>query len=120
MLIATSEGPSRRYEVIAQNDGFLVQCRDIETGTVEESVFTLFRTAPAALAFADMAAAAERYAAAGIDDDSRSELETSLREEFARFSSLRMTLRDDGIAADILARHLTQSRMQQGRVRRLH
>ncbi len=118
MIIASTEGLARCYEVIAQSDGYLVQCRCIETGAVEAADATLFRTAPAALAFADMAAAAERYAAAGLDEESRSGLAADLKADFQRFASLRLLLRDDGIGADILARRLTLTPKTRGK--RLH
>ena len=79
MLIATMEGQSWRYEVIVQSDGFLVQVRDLDTGEVALDDTTLFRTAPAALAYADMVAAADRYA-----EQSRHALESFTDSDFKR------------------------------------
>ena len=59
-LIATSEGAKRRFEVIQSIDGYTVRATDLATGLVEGSAETLFRTAPAAFAFAELVASSDR------------------------------------------------------------
>jgi hypothetical protein len=117
MLIAAAEGSVRVFEVVAESDGYMVQGRDLETGEIRSDDCTLFRTMPAALAFADMAAAADRYAATGLEDDDRADLAQDLRCEVERFAGLRLSLRDDGVTADMLARSLAKGKKK---TRRLH
>ncbi|MFN8831019.1 MAG: hypothetical protein ACK50Q_17590 [Labrys sp. (in: a-proteobacteria)] len=117
MLIAAAEGSVRVFEVVAEPDGYMVQGRDIETGEIRSDDCTLFRTMPAALAYADMAAAADRYAATGLEDEERAEMALDLKGEVARFAGLRLSLRDDGVTADMLARSLAKPRKK---ARRLH
>ena len=108
MLVAVSEGQSWRYEVLVQSDGFLVQVRDLDTGEVSPEEMTLFRTAPAALAYADMAAAADRYASARLDDDAIDELARDFEDESRHFAAVRARLVDEGIGADVLSSHQGQ------------
>lgn len=104
MLIAVTEGQTWRYEVIVQSDGFLVQVRDLDTGEVAIDDATLFRTAPTALAYADMVAAADRYAAAEEEDEVDEEIADDLSRERDRFAALRLSLSDEGICGDMLIR----------------
>jgi hypothetical protein len=94
MLIAVSEGQGCRFEVDESVDGFLVRMRDLETG--EENVARLFRTAPAAFAFAEFAAAQDR-----CSDDDPFERD-ALRASEARFALARRTLCDEGVSGDLL------------------
>ena len=109
MLIAAMEGQSWRYEVIVQSDGFLVQVRDMDTGELALDDTTLFRTAPAALAYADMVAAADRFAAADLDECPDDELADELNRERDRFAAIRISLSDDGICGDMLIRRRDES-----------
>ncbi len=102
MLITTTEGQGWLYEVIVQSDGYLVQARDLDTGKLAEDGTTLFRTVPAALAFADMAAAADRYAAARLDRFDQEETAGEYEREGDRFAAVRRRLSDEGISSDIL------------------
>lgn len=107
MLIASMEGQSWRYEVLVQSDGFLVQVRDLDTGELALDDTTLFRTAPAALAYADMVAAADRYAAAHLDESDEDEgdddsLADELAKERDRFAAIRLSLSDEGVCGEIL------------------
>lgn len=111
MLIAAVEGQVWQYEVIVQSDGFLVQVRDLDTGEVTLDDTTLFRTAPTALAYADMIAAADRYAAAEEDDEVDAEITGELERGRDRFSALRISLSDDGIGGDVLIRRRETSEM---------
>jgi hypothetical protein len=104
MMIVAMEGQSWRYEVLVQSDGFLVQVRDMDTGELAIDDSTLFRTAPAALAYADMVAAADRFAAANLIGTADSELELELSRERDRFAALRLSLCDDGVCGDTLLR----------------
>ena len=118
MLIAAMEGQTWRYEVIVQSDGFLVQVRDLDTGVVELDDATLFRTAPTALAYADMIAAADRYAAAEEDDEIDAGMADELARERNRFAALRISLFDDGIGGDTLLRR--RERCDAASRKRLH
>jgi hypothetical protein len=107
MLIASTEGQGWRYEVIVQSDGFLVQARDLDTGEVAGDDTTLFRTGPVALAYAGMAAAADRFASANLaDDDDDEDLAGEFRLERDRFTSMRTRLADEGVGALELSRRL--------------
>ena len=107
MLIASSEGQGWCYEVIVQSDGFLVQARDLDSGEIALDETTLFRTSPAALAYADMVAAADRFAAARLDDEEEWEdlADAFIRNStaslpFARASSTRVWAANFSIAAE--------------------
>jgi hypothetical protein len=102
MLITTTEGQGWLYEVIVQSDGYLVQARDLDSGKLSEDSTTLFRTVPAALAFADMAAAADRYAAARLDLFDQEETALEFERECDRFAAVRLRLSDEGISSEIL------------------
>ena len=106
MLIATTEGQGFLYEVIVQSDGYLVQARDLDTGELAGDDTTLFRTVPAALAFADMAAAADRYAAARLDhlEDEDDDVAGEYERECDRFAAIQLRLADEGIPSEILLR----------------
>lgn len=99
MLLAASEGRHWRYEVCEHADGYLVQMRDLETGDLDEEFSTIFRTLPVAFAYAEMAAAYERYAAtendaeSGEDDLADTDVEASER----HFIDLSDRLHDAGI-----------------------
>ncbi|MDQ0472982.1 hypothetical protein [Labrys wisconsinensis] len=100
MLIATHEGQGWRYEVLAQSDGFLVQARDLDTGELAGEDVTLFRTATAALAFAGMSAAADRFAAARLDDEIDDEAAADFARECDHFATMRDLLSDEGVRTD--------------------
>lgn len=103
MLIATTEGQGWCYEVIAQSDGFLVQARDLDTGEVSFSETTLFRTSPVALAYADMAAAADRFAASRLEEvEDWQLLADDYHHELDRFTAIRDRLSDDGVGGAML------------------
>lgn len=104
MLIATTEGQGWLYEVLLQSDGYLVQARDLDTGELAGDDTTLFRTVPAALAFAGMAAAADRYAAARLDHLADDEMAVEFARECDRFAAVTASLADEGIANAILVR----------------
>jgi hypothetical protein len=102
MLIAATEGQGWRYEVIVQSDGFLVQARDLDSGEVAADEVTLFRTATVAFAYADLAAAADRCAAARCEFGFDAELEDDFARERVRFASVRFSLGDEGVDGAIL------------------
>ena len=106
MLIASTEGQGWCYEVIAQSDGFLVQVRDLDTGEVSLNETTLFRTSPVALAYADMAAAADRFAASRLDEVEEVEdwqvFADDYHHELDRFTTIRDRLSDDGVGGELL------------------
>jgi hypothetical protein len=98
VLIAVSEGGVRRYEVDENVDGFVVLQRDLATG--KETTERLFRTAPAAFAYAELAAAMERCSSRATDDDAFEQ--DTLRASEARFAQTRVHLADDGVPGDIV------------------
>jgi hypothetical protein len=118
MLIAVTEGQGWRYEVTAQSDGFLVQARDLDSGRISPRDTTLFRTASVAMAYADMVAAADRYAAAKLENGLNSEIECELLRERERFSAIQDQLADEGIDSDQLSRR--RGFVPTGVTRRLH
>ena len=102
MMIASTEGRARCYEVIVQSDGYLVQARELDTGEIAPDATTLFRTSPAAFAYVDMVAAADRFVAADRDDDEWGDLAEEYHHEVDRFAAIRQRLSDDGIGGDLL------------------
>ncbi|WP_448952907.1 hypothetical protein [Labrys neptuniae] len=103
MLIATTEGQGWCYEVIAQSDGFLVQVRDLDTGEIAVHETTLFRTSPVALAYADMAAAADRFAASKLEEVEDWEgLADDYHHELDRYTAIRDRLSDEGVGGALL------------------
>lgn len=102
-LIATSEGAKRRFEVLQSIDGYTVRATDLATGRIEEDVETLFRTATAAFAFAELVASSDRLATArrrAADDVLDEALEHHVCEQ--RFEELRRTLCDEGVPRRLL------------------
>ena len=102
-LIATSEGAKRRFEVIQSIDGYTVRATDLATGRIEGEAETLFRTAPAAFAFAELVASMDRLATARrreAEDVLRETLEHHVCEQ--RFEELRRTLCDEGVPRRML------------------
>ena len=102
MLITATEGQGWRYEVIVQSDGFLVQARDLDSGELAQDEVTLFRTATVAFAYADLAAAADRCAAARAEAGFDEELEDEFARERVRFASVKFDLADEGVDGAIL------------------
>jgi len=102
MMIASTEGWGRCYEVIVQSDGFLVQARELDTGEIAPEVTTLFRTSPAAFAYVDMVAAADRFVAAELDDEEWCDLAEEYHHGIGRFVAIRARLADEGVGGDLL------------------
>jgi len=102
MIIGTSEGDRYRFEVVLMSHGFIVRARSVETGEVTASRDRLFRTAPAAFAFAELAAARD-------SDDTRlshiEALEAKLASDRAArlFDEIRDRLADGGVSATLLS-----------------
>jgi hypothetical protein len=99
MLLAASEGRHWRYEVCEHSDGYLVQMRDLETGTLDEDFSTIFRTMPVAFAYAELSAALERRASAELEasDSAEIENETDIVASERAFVSLSHRLGDLGV-----------------------
>lgn len=102
MIIGVSEGDRYRFEILLMSDGFIVRARTIGTGAMLTSRDRLFRTAPAAFAFAEMAALkdAEDAPLAGIEA-----LEAKLASDRAAkvFEDIRNRLSDGGVSGTLLA-----------------
>ncbi|MCA0421996.1 MAG: hypothetical protein LCH61_01520 [Proteobacteria bacterium] len=102
MIIGVSEGDRYRFEVLLMSDGFIVRVRTIGTGAVLTTRDRLFRTAPAAFAFAEMSALkdAEEAPLAGIEA-----LEAKLASDRAAkvFEDIRTRLADGGVSGTLLA-----------------
>jgi hypothetical protein len=99
LRIATSEGASRLYEVLESIEGFLVRVTDAATGTVVEDRVKLFRTAPAAFAFAELSATRDRVSCARAgDDEDQAELQACAE----RYESIVRALGDDGVPGHLL------------------
>jgi hypothetical protein len=103
MIIGSSDGFGWRYEVIAREDGYLVQMRDLENGSVDDHDGRIFRTAAVAFAHAEAMAAIDRYASAMIIDEPADDLlaEAEILEQ--RFFVLRRTLSDEGTGLTLYA-----------------
>jgi hypothetical protein len=99
LRIATSEGTRRRYEVLESVEGFLVRAADAETGTIVEDRVKLFRTAPAAFAFAELSATRDRVSCAHPHDG---EGEAELRACAERYETIVRALGDDGVPGHLL------------------
>jgi hypothetical protein len=99
LRIATSEGTRRRYEVLGSSECFLVRATDAATGTVVEDRVKLFRTAPAAFAFAELSATRDRLSCAIAPDR---EGEAELRACVERYEAIVRTLGDDGVPGHLL------------------
>lgn len=102
MIIGVSDGDRTRYEILLMSDGYIVRARSLETGEVFSAGDRLFRTAPAAFAFAQKSAlkdAEDGYAASGIEA-----LEAKLEIDRAAqvFDDIRAALGDAGIGANLL------------------
>lgn len=105
MLIASKEGRGWRYEVLVQSDGFLVQARDLDTGELAAEDTTLFRTAPVALAYVDLAAAADRFATSTLDwEEDDEDVAGVFEQERRRFASMKIRFADEGVAGAELDR----------------
>jgi hypothetical protein len=104
--IAISEGSRRRFEVFESIDGFTVRAAGLDGVAPEvdcaDQAVKLFRTAPAAFAFAEMAASRERLETSrgggAVDLDAVLEHHASAR----RFEDLRLALGDEGVPASLL------------------
>ncbi len=96
MWIGGSEGAGYRYEVISLVDGYLVQMRDLDTGSLEDREARLFRTARVAFAHAEAMAAIDRFAASALEhSDAPVERREAQRCE-AVFSALSIQHGDEG------------------------
>lgn len=103
MLIGAAEGDRFRFEIVLMSDGFIVRARCVETGEVYGSRDRLFRTAPAAFAFAEKSAlkdAEDAIAETGLEA-----LEAKLASDAAAklFDDIRARLADSGVSAGQLA-----------------
>lgn len=102
MIIGSSEGDRTRFEVLLMSDGFIVRARCLETGELFGSRDRLFRTAPAAFAFAEKSALREAedvVARSGIEA-----LEAKMASDKASrvFDDIRARLGDAGVGASLL------------------
>jgi hypothetical protein len=96
-MMAASEGRHWRYEVCEHEAGYLVQMRDLETGDVDHEFATIFRTMPVALAYADMSAALDRFAAAEQDDEADGSVAAELQRRERAFEAVSQRLHDRGV-----------------------
>jgi hypothetical protein len=99
LRIAMSEGTNRRYEVLESVEGFLVRATDAATGTIVEDSLKLFRTAPAAFAFAELSATRDRVSCACASDG---EGEAELQACAERYETIVRALGDDGVPGHLL------------------
>jgi hypothetical protein len=97
MVVGISEGSTLRCEVLAGAEGYVVQVRDLQTSRLEESDRMLFRTAVAALAYADLLATLDETTSARLDGEEDRDLEAELDARRLAFSTLADRLLDRGI-----------------------
>ncbi|MDJ1157222.1 hypothetical protein QNA08_03075 [Chelatococcus sp. SYSU_G07232] len=102
MLIGSSEGQGWRYEVFESSEGYLVLMRDRDTGAVDGADGKVFRTAAAAFAYAEMAAASDRCAAARVAGEDAAGLTAELAATQRLYSEISRSLADDGMAAQMI------------------
>lgn len=102
MIVGTSEGERLKFEIVLMSDGFIVQAVSMETGETLADRDRMFRTAPAAFAYASLAARMEDEEAAG---PALEQLEWSLSSDHAArvFETIRTRLDDGGVNAGLLA-----------------
>lgn len=101
MLISSVDGIGFRYEVMARSDGYLVQVMDYRNGAHVANEERLFRTAPAAFAYVDYAAA-RNIADAALPTCESDDLQ-DLSESREHFSELSRDLADNGVSHAFLA-----------------
>lgn len=102
MRIAISEGDRRRFEVFESVDGFTVRSADLGEGEGRQEPVKLFRTAPAAFAFAEMQASRDRVDTLRGVGDVDLEAVLELRASARRFEELRELLCDEGVPASLI------------------
>ena len=102
MMIGVAEGTTWRFEVVEHLDGYIVQSRDLSTSLLDGTEQRLFRTAIAALAYADLSAALEGVAAARVDCDSAPDLVALLEKRNTIFREISERLLDRGCEPQIL------------------
>lgn len=102
MIIGVSEGDRFRFEIVLMSDGFIVRARSTETGEVSGSRDRLFRTAPAAFAYAEKSAL--RDAEDCLPSSGLEAIEAKLASDKAAkvFDNIRALLSDSGIGAGLL------------------
>lgn len=113
MIIGVSEGDRYRFEVVLMSDGFIVRARSNDSGEVLGARDRLFRTAPAAFAFAEMSAARD---AEDTPQTRLEALEAKLASDRAAkvFDAIRARLADSGVSAGLLAAWDRQSQSGTG------
>jgi hypothetical protein len=102
MIIGVSDGDMTRFEVLLMTDGYIVRARSLETGEVFSIGDRLFRTAPAAFAFAQKSALKD--AEDGLPSTSLDAFEARLETDRAArvFDDIRSALGDGGVSAHLL------------------
>ena len=116
MMIGVAEGTTWRFEVVEHVDGYIVQSRDLSTSLLDGTEQRLFRTAIAALAYADFSAALERAAAARVEGDAATELLALSEKRNTIFREVSERLLDRGCEPRIV---VSQHQSRKG-PRRLH
>lgn len=114
MLLASSEGRHRRYEVREHFDGFLVEMRDLDSGALDDAFATVFRTMPVAFAFAEMSAASDRFAESEKGKANEEEVAYERDESERYFVDLSDRLDDAGVTGSPV-QALYEGPMQQRR-----
>lgn len=102
MIIGVSEGDRYRFEVLLMSDGFIVRARSVESGEVLQSRDRLFRTAPAAFAYAELSAMKDAEEA--LPRATREAAEAHHAADLAArlFEDIRAKLSDSGVSAVLL------------------
>lgn len=102
MIVGMSEGDRYRFEVVLTSDGFIVRARCVESGEVLDNRDRLFRTAPAAFAFAELSAMKD--AEDSLPRETREAAEAHLASDRAArlFADIRAKLSDSGVSAALL------------------
>ena len=102
MIIGVSEGDSIRFEILLMSDGYIVRARAIETGEVFGARDRLFRTAPAAFAYAEKSALRDAEDAVARTGLEALEARTASDRAARVFDDIRAMLGDSGVGAGLL------------------
>jgi len=103
MIIGMAEGDRTRFEIVLMSDGYIVRARGIDSGEPIAARERMFRTAPAAFAFAELSALEDTEDRAAIQGDEAQEARINSDRAARQFADIRTRLADSGVSAGLLA-----------------
>lgn len=102
MIVGMSEGDRYRFEIVLMSDGFIVRARSVESGEVLECRDRLFRTAPAAFAYAELSAMKDAERAQPRETHEATQAVLAADRAARLFETIRAKLSDGGVSAALL------------------